>query len=299
MKKDLPLPIPDQSDAKPLDASATPPSELSQDTTGSTPRLIPCGPSKRSIFEKSKKAEDGYRDFKFPNSDLIQGRSSTIAKSFARSLTPRINPSVAELDKFSEILNLDTVVCVYCGDPHHTWDHFRPLVVGSAPTGYIDELDNLVPACSNCNSSKGNADWQAFMNDEKISPLVKAEAKVREIHSKDGLNEYELDSELKKARALHAQRYEALKRFDEATDPICINIEALFIEKEKVSEYKQWLKLEQEILEALKKAVPLLNELRPHVWERTKELEEKRDNRADDQNGYMKKERPAKTLREG
>lgn len=45
--------------------------------------------------------------------------------------------------------------CVYCGDPADTIDHVIPKSKGGT-----DDLDNLVPACRDCNSRKGNRlDW--------------------------------------------------------------------------------------------------------------------------------------------
>lgn len=49
-------------------------------------------------------------------------------------------------------------VCEYCGGPCETTDHVVPLSRGGANT-----LDNLVPACLWCNSSKGSkllSEWE-------------------------------------------------------------------------------------------------------------------------------------------
>ncbi len=54
--------------------------------------------------------------------------------------------------------------CVYCGDPATSMDHFRPVIgPGGLPTGFGADEWNMVPACSTCNSSKGNQDWYTFM----------------------------------------------------------------------------------------------------------------------------------------
>ncbi len=54
--------------------------------------------------------------------------------------------------------------CVYCGDPATTADHLRPVIgKGGLPTGFGADEWNIVPACSTCNSSKGNQDWYTFM----------------------------------------------------------------------------------------------------------------------------------------
>jgi len=41
--------------------------------------------------------------------------------------------------------------CVYCGDPANSVDHIIPRSKGGS-----DELDNLVPACMDCNRRKKN-----------------------------------------------------------------------------------------------------------------------------------------------
>jgi 5-methylcytosine-specific restriction endonuclease McrA len=49
--------------------------------------------------------------------------------------------------------------CVYCGGPFEHVDHVIP-----ASRGGTDDPDNLVPACTPCNTSKGNkllAEWRA------------------------------------------------------------------------------------------------------------------------------------------
>ena len=47
--------------------------------------------------------------------------------------------------------------CAYCGDPFQRWDHLIPVFEGGDTV-----VGNLVPACSSCDSSKGNrlhAEW--------------------------------------------------------------------------------------------------------------------------------------------
>lgn len=266
--------------------------------------LVSCRAAKRSIFKKSKKAGNSHFGFCFPNADHVHGRSSTIAKAFARSLTPRITPTVGELDKFKELLELWSGTCAYCGAISTTWDHFMPLVSGSAPTGYIDELDNLVPACSSCNSVKGNNTWSAFMHNEALSPLTKSIRNLRKEYSEKrsaaeadhGLDDAEC-GELDALRQHHQDRCRALQRFEDASDPLLIDLPELFEAKSLSDDYQRWLNLERTILSALKDAVPLLNKLRPVVWEHASRLEALRDTRQPGQPGYAKPVAPEETLR--
>ena len=57
-------------------------------------------------------------------------------------------------------------VCVYCGARASCKDHFRPVIARGTgmPSGYCSDPWNVVPACSTCNSSKGNKHWRDFMN---------------------------------------------------------------------------------------------------------------------------------------
>ncbi|HEX8225415.1 MAG TPA: HNH endonuclease [Allosphingosinicella sp.] len=54
--------------------------------------------------------------------------------------------------------------CVYCGAHATDWDHLRPLVCGKRPTGYCNDVRNLVPACGPCNQSKSGQDWEQWIS---------------------------------------------------------------------------------------------------------------------------------------
>lgn len=95
----------------------------------------------------------------------LTGRKTTITGLFFTSLTPYIEPTPAEVDEALKILGMtrEACVCAYCGGPKSEWDHFRAVVKNRAPTGYITEIANLVPACGKCNQSRGNGDWESWM----------------------------------------------------------------------------------------------------------------------------------------
>ena len=111
--------------------------------------------------------------FKMPKPVSIAGRSSTITNSFVNSIIPIVVPSDHEVAEALEVLGMDaaTICCAYCGDIYTEWDHFRPIVKDKGPTGYISEIQNLVPACGKCNQSKGNKQWDVWIfGDAKLSP---------------------------------------------------------------------------------------------------------------------------------
>ena len=114
--------------------------------------------------------------FQMPKSMKITGRSSSITNAFFNGIIPSIEPSIPQIEKVLEILNIDkdNITCSYCGDKATEWDHFRPLIINKKPTGYISEIHNLVPSCGKCNQSKGNKDWNTWINsDAKLSPKTR------------------------------------------------------------------------------------------------------------------------------
>ena len=77
--------------------------------------------------------------------------------------------------------------CAYCGRTMHkgerlTRDHLEPVSSGGTTT-----QDNIVPACSSCNSSKGAAEWrewymkQSFFSQERMNRIFKWRSIMRAI----------------------------------------------------------------------------------------------------------------------
>lgn len=106
----------------------------------------------------------------------VMGRSSSITNSFINGIIPARMPSDEEVAEVLRILDMSAndLRCAYCGDKSSEWDHFRPLIEGQEPTGHISEIQNLVPACSKCNQSKGNSHWRSWMlGSAKLCPRVR------------------------------------------------------------------------------------------------------------------------------
>ena len=111
--------------------------------------------------------------FRIPTPMKITGRSSTITNAFISAIIPINYPSNDEVKEALAILrmNNESFQCAYCGDTVSEWDHLRPLVVDKKPTGYISEIQNLVPSCGKCNQSKGNKNWKLWITSgAKLSP---------------------------------------------------------------------------------------------------------------------------------
>ena len=95
----------------------------------------------------------------------ITSRTSSITNSFVQAIIPTVSCSKEEkTEALAKLgMTIENLSCVYCGSATTDWDHLRPLVQNSRPTGYISEVKNLVPSCGPCNQSKGAADWKAWM----------------------------------------------------------------------------------------------------------------------------------------
>lgn len=105
--------------------------------------------------------------FKMPTKSDLKSRTSTISNAFTIAITPYITPSQEEIDKLLQELEVEEGQCVYCLRKANATDHFRPLVKDGMPNGYISDINNLVPCCSECNSSKGKKDWDEWYTSPK------------------------------------------------------------------------------------------------------------------------------------
>ena len=122
--------------------------------------------------------------FMMPNPVTITGRISSVTNAFVNGVSPCIFPTHDEVERVLALLEMDAddVRCAYCGGEYTEWDHFRPLVVAKKPTGYISEINNLVPACGKCNQSKGNRYWRDWIvSDAKKSPKTRGVANLADL----------------------------------------------------------------------------------------------------------------------
>ena len=84
--------------------------------------------------------------------------------------------------------------CAYCGRTMRkgerlTRDHLEPVKEGGTTT-----QDNIIPACSSCNSSKGASEWrewfmkQPFFSQDRMNKIFKWRNIIRQV---EGGNSYE------------------------------------------------------------------------------------------------------------
>ncbi len=113
---------------------------------------------------------------KFRKPLTIMSRTSSVTNGFVQAIIPSVEPTTEEVVEALAVLGmtLETVECIYCGAAATDWDHLQPLVRKKRPTGYINEIRNLVPACGPCNQSKSGADWHRWIQSSaRNSPRTK------------------------------------------------------------------------------------------------------------------------------
>ena len=123
----------------------------------------------------------------WPNQTTLTARSSTITSAFVHSITPwltSLSPNEEEEIRALyenvkntygiEILGADKKnnKCAYCGQAANSADHIHPLVNGSAASGSITEIYNLLPCCASCNSSKGGEEFTVWYNKKETANYV-------------------------------------------------------------------------------------------------------------------------------
>ncbi|HEU5200022.1 MAG TPA: hypothetical protein VFU32_10305 [Ktedonobacterales bacterium] len=98
---------------------------------------------------------------------ILGRRRTTINHAFASALAlyeayddARVSQAIKDLGQDPEA----DLVCFYCDKrPAETWDHVFGLVKVEQYAGFGHTLGNLVPCCKQCNSEKGNKNWQEFL----------------------------------------------------------------------------------------------------------------------------------------
>jgi len=138
---------------------------------------------------------------KFRKPLKITSRTSSITNSFVQAIIPSIEPSEEERREALRVLEIDpeNSTCAYCGDRSTDWDHLYPFVRDKRPTGYINELKNLVPSCGRCNQSKSGADWRRWIESGAAgSPKTRRVTDLKERIAR--LERFEARSNLKPLR---------------------------------------------------------------------------------------------------
>jgi len=102
----------------------------------------------------------------------LLNRSSTVSNAFAQALAPADDYDEARLEAAFRGLGLvgdGVLLCAYCSRPATSVDHLNPLVNEKKFTGWGHVFGNLVPACGDCNQSKGGKPWRDFARECGVS----------------------------------------------------------------------------------------------------------------------------------
>lgn len=92
-------------------------------------------------------------------------RSSTVTHEYAKVLAPADEYDQDQLESAFRAIGLivdEVLICAYCSRAAATVDHLNPLVIDKKFSGWGHVFGNLVPACKNCNESKGGKPWREF-----------------------------------------------------------------------------------------------------------------------------------------
>ena len=186
--------------------------------------------------------------YKMPTKSDLKGRSSTMSNAFAISITPYIVPSEEEVKESYDLLQIQEGQCAYCLGEGNAKDHLKPLVKMGLPTGHITAINNLVPCCSQCNSSKGAKTFEEwYLSTENLTRLKRKglsdtdiEQRFRIISEYESHIEEPLDYEALLGKELWEQYQERkqslLERLNEDQE-FCDMLSSIIMGKIKAEDY--------------------------------------------------------------
>ncbi len=143
---------------------------------------------------------------------ILQKRTTTIAHAFASAIAPAEVIMGSRLGEALKVLGQNPegdLVCVYCDRPAETWDHLVALVQAGEMSGYGHTLSNLVPACRDCNSRRGNKEWRSWLRGSRAD----CEARISRIESYVQFSGSAMRSteDLKRVAPQQMERYAAIR----------------------------------------------------------------------------------------
>ena len=122
-----------------------------------------------------------------PKHTKLNTRTSTINNSFAMSIIPyKKETDQAKLKAYYEELEIEEGQCAYCmrkGEAK-TGDHLHPLTKDKLPSGYLTDINNIIPCCKDCNSKKGGKEFEDWYlsekNKERLRKLGLSDSQIQE-----------------------------------------------------------------------------------------------------------------------
>lgn len=158
---------------------------------------------------------------------IFNKRKTTINHAFASALSIADNFDEGKIDAALRILGQDPnkdLQCAYCDKLAETWDHIRAVVKNNEFSGHGHQISNLIPCCKDCNSKKGNKDWDTFLQQKNLYSAERV-SKINKYISQDSSNLIEIlnnncKSELLELTAIKEQVFQLLKLGDEKAKSI-------------------------------------------------------------------------------
>ena len=128
---------------------------------------------------------------------IYNKRKTTINHAFASALSVADSFDENKINDALRILGQDPngdLKCAYCDKPAETWDHIKAVVKDSEFSGHGHQISNLIPCCKNCNSKKGNMEWETFLKQKKLDTTDRIQ-KIKNYISQDLSNLIEILNE--------------------------------------------------------------------------------------------------------
>ena len=182
----------------------------------------------------NKKPACKINNIEYPSADKITSRISTLRRSMACTMMNRDACTPEQEALWLQFFPNNK--CAYCGQPATHLDHLHPMIRDNEPTGYGTDPGNLVPCCKDCNTPKGNKEWEQFMRSEKCVQTT--------VPNKTAMEAME-------------ERIENIKKFQQAMPAKHKVIE----QSAKDAWRKQWISLEEKLKETEKMMLDMKRQL--------------------------------------
>ena len=159
---------------------------------------------------------------------IFSKRSSTINHAFASALSIADDYDEGKIDEALKILGQDPnkdLLCAYCDKFAETWDHIKAVVSKSSFSGPGHQINNLIPCCKDCNSAKGNKEWDVFLKLKKLDTQERIERITNYINhncvdAKNLLQSDDFKNDLEEYNAIKEQVFELMKKGDQKAKAI-------------------------------------------------------------------------------
>lgn len=154
---------------------------------------------------------------------IFNKRSSTINHAFASALSIADDFDEEKINMALKILGQDPdedLSCAYCDKSAETWDHIKAIVNKSSFSGHGHQINNLIPCCKNCNSAKGNKEWNVFLQLKKLDTPERMDRITNYINhnyidAKSLLQTDDFKNDLIEFNQIKEQVFELLKKGDQ------------------------------------------------------------------------------------